>query len=250
MTRPRSYILFFISKWLLIAYSLLSSFLYFSQTYTSINDGAWNNTTNVWSLDGVTPCGCQPGHVDALIVIVQNNLTLSGDLEIKNAGNLTISSIGEITTSSKGVRVINGLLTNHGIFNIKSLEVKSAGVVTLSGKSTFDNKFFIEGSSYKGNAPEDFIIGTWWNHEIIKYGAQISALFEQQMLEKIDQYPMSKSSSMLSDRLSGQRIELGAKNGIISNLSKVYKIATPLNDWACTLLKYTNVNSSEPNNKL
>ena len=145
MTRPRSYILFFISKWLLIAYSLLSSFLYFSQTYTSINDGAWNNTTNVWSLDGVTPCGCQPGHVGALIVIVQNNLTLSGDLEIKNAGNLTISSIGEITTSSKGVRVINGLLTNHGIFNIKSLEVKPAGVVTLSGKSTFDNKFFIEG---------------------------------------------------------------------------------------------------------
>ena len=37
------------------------------------------------------------------------------------------------------------------------------------------NKFFIEGSSYKGNAPEDFIIGTWWNHEIIKFKAQISA---------------------------------------------------------------------------
>jgi len=38
-----------------------------------------------------------------------------------------------------------------------------------------ENKFFIEGSSYKGSAPEDFIIGTWWNHEIINYGAQISA---------------------------------------------------------------------------
>ena len=37
-----------------------------------------------------------------------------------------------------------------------------------------ENKFFIEGSSYKGNAPEDFIIGTWWNHEIIKIGVQIS----------------------------------------------------------------------------
>ena len=37
-----------------------------------------------------------------------------------------------------------------------------------------ENKFFIEGSSYKGNAPEDFIIGTWWNHEIIKFGSQIS----------------------------------------------------------------------------
>ena len=37
-----------------------------------------------------------------------------------------------------------------------------------------ENKFFIEGSSYKGNAPVNFIIGTWWNHEIIKYGAHIS----------------------------------------------------------------------------
>ena len=37
-----------------------------------------------------------------------------------------------------------------------------------------ENKFIIERSSYKGNAPEDFIIGTWWNHEIIKYRTQIS----------------------------------------------------------------------------
>ena len=37
-----------------------------------------------------------------------------------------------------------------------------------------ENKFFIEGSSYKGEAPEDFIIGSWWNHSIIKYGVQIS----------------------------------------------------------------------------
>ena len=38
-----------------------------------------------------------------------------------------------------------------------------------------ENKFFIEGSSYKGITPENFIIGTWWNHEIIKFGTHISA---------------------------------------------------------------------------
>ncbi len=37
-----------------------------------------------------------------------------------------------------------------------------------------ENKFFIEGSSYKGEAPEDFIIGAWWNHSIVKHGVQIS----------------------------------------------------------------------------
>ena len=38
-----------------------------------------------------------------------------------------------------------------------------------------ENNFFIEGSSYKGNTPENFIIGTWWNHLIVKSNAQISA---------------------------------------------------------------------------
>ena len=38
-----------------------------------------------------------------------------------------------------------------------------------------ENQFFIEGSSYKGEAPKDFIIGTWWNHLIVKSNAQISA---------------------------------------------------------------------------
>jgi len=38
-----------------------------------------------------------------------------------------------------------------------------------------ENKFFIEGSSYKGITPEKFMIGTWWNHEIVKSKIQISS---------------------------------------------------------------------------
>ena len=34
----------------------------------------------------------------------------------------------------------------------------------------------IDGSSYKGKASKDFIVGTWWNHEIIKAKAQISGI--------------------------------------------------------------------------
>ena len=34
----------------------------------------------------------------------------------------------------------------------------------------------IDGSSYKGRAHKDFIVGTWWNHEIIKAKAQISGI--------------------------------------------------------------------------
>ena len=38
------------------------------------------------------------------------------------------------------------------------------------------NNFYIDGSSYKGKADINFIVGTWWNHEIIKAKAQISGI--------------------------------------------------------------------------
>ena len=39
-----------------------------------------------------------------------------------------------------------------------------------------DNDLIIDGSSYKGKANKEFIIGTWWNHEIVKAKAQISGI--------------------------------------------------------------------------
>ena len=37
-------------------------------------------------------------------------------------------------------------------------------------------ELIIDGSSYKGKADKDIIVGTWWNHEIVKTKAQISAI--------------------------------------------------------------------------
>ena len=39
-----------------------------------------------------------------------------------------------------------------------------------------NNDLIVEGSSYKGKANKDFIVGTWWNHEILKAEAQISGI--------------------------------------------------------------------------
>ena len=39
-----------------------------------------------------------------------------------------------------------------------------------------NNNLIIDGSSYKGIADKEFIVGTWWNHEIIKAKAQISGI--------------------------------------------------------------------------
>tara|TARA_B100000767_G_scaffold227018_1_gene216834 strand:- start:142 stop:825 length:684 start_codon:yes stop_codon:yes gene_type:complete len=39
-----------------------------------------------------------------------------------------------------------------------------------------NNSLIIDGSSYKGKANKEFIVGTWWNHEIIQAKAQISGI--------------------------------------------------------------------------
>ena len=39
-----------------------------------------------------------------------------------------------------------------------------------------EQSLIIDGSSYKGKANKEFIVGTWWNHEIVKAKAQISGI--------------------------------------------------------------------------
>ncbi len=39
-----------------------------------------------------------------------------------------------------------------------------------------DKNLIIDGSSYKGKASKEYIVGTWWNHEIVKAKAQISGI--------------------------------------------------------------------------
>tara|TARA_Y100000816_G_C25987133_1_gene515593 strand:- start:362 stop:1000 length:639 start_codon:yes stop_codon:yes gene_type:complete len=48
-----------------------------------------------------------------------------------------------------------------------------------------DKNLIIDGSSFKGKANKDFIVGTWWNHEIIKAEAQISGISGRIIEQKV-----------------------------------------------------------------
>ena len=51
---------------------------------------------------------------------------------------------------------------------------------------TLDNgEYSIDGSSYKGKAPTDYLLGTWWNHSIVDAGAQISAVSGRIIKQKV-----------------------------------------------------------------
>ena len=48
-----------------------------------------------------------------------------------------------------------------------------------------NNQLIIDGSSYKGTAPVDFMIGTWWNHNLVIAKAQISAVSGRILNQKV-----------------------------------------------------------------
>ena len=48
-----------------------------------------------------------------------------------------------------------------------------------------DNKYTIDGSSFKGKAPTDYLIGTWWNHSLVEADAQISAVSGRIIKQKV-----------------------------------------------------------------
>ena len=49
-----------------------------------------------------------------------------------------------------------------------------------------NNELEIDGSSYKGKAPVDYLLGTWWNHSIVKADAQISAVSGRIIKQKVE----------------------------------------------------------------
>jgi len=69
-----------------------------------------------------------------------------------------------------------------------------------------------------------------------KDGAIIEDNFIDDSLQRVLNYPISKGSSMLTDRELSKPIEIGAKNGIISLYGKKLSVKTPMNDLICELL--------------
>ena len=88
---------------------------------------------------------------------------------------------------------INFIIKKLGVtlykYHVKGVEIYKDGVLysfnsktNQNGKEKYvnmkleDEDFIIDGSSYKGKAPTTYLLGTWWNHSIVKAPAQISAV--------------------------------------------------------------------------
>ena len=139
---------------------------------------------------------------------------------IKNGDILTVKSVVNFKITKIGIDLYKYFAESSESykknmfksFNSTTLQNKKNKYVNIDFNSK-DNNLTIEGSSYKGPASKESIVGTWWNHEIVKSKAQISAI---------------------SGRIIEQNVEFKGKEELIIN-GKKYKT-----------LRY-NFSSSDPN---
>jgi hypothetical protein len=102
---------------------------------------------------------------------------------IRKNNNLLIKSKVNFKITKLGVDLYNYTAESEEFykknkffkFSSKTNQNKKEKYVNISVDNT-DKNLIIDGTSYKGKASKEFIVGTWWNHEITKANAQISAI--------------------------------------------------------------------------
>ena len=107
---------------------------------------------------------------------------LNGELAVESEINFEIKKFGIVLYKYhvKGTEIYkDGKLVK---FNSKTNQNGKEKHVNMK----LDNEEYnIDGSSYQGKAPIDFVIGTWWNHSIVEASAQISAVSGRIIKQKV-----------------------------------------------------------------
>ena len=108
-----------------------------------------------------------------------SNLTINNEVSF----NITKLGVNLYRYYAKGVeKYENGIFSG---FNSTTNQNKKEKYVNITIDPT-DKNLVIDGSSFKGKANKDMIIGTWWNHEIVQKKAQISAVSGRIIEQKVE----------------------------------------------------------------
>ncbi len=109
----------------------------------------------------------------------------NGNLKIDNEVSFKIRKLGVDLYKyyAKGLETYeNGIFSG---FKSETNQNKKEKYVNIS-IDPIDKNLIIDGSSYKGKADKNMIIGTWWNHEIVQKKAQISAVSGRIIEQKVE----------------------------------------------------------------
>lgn len=119
-----------------------------AQKYTSLKSGNWDNTTDVWSTNGETPCGCNPGSVlNGDTIIVNHEVRPMANLSLAGSTNLRVNSSGSISNSLFDIVVDHSLILADGAISVNKLMVNTGGKFELTNTSLIVNsRILIKGT--------------------------------------------------------------------------------------------------------
>ena len=106
----------------------------------------------------------------------------NGQLEVESEINFEIKKFGIVFYKYH--------VKGNEVYKDEKL-VKFNSKTNQNGKEKYVNmelengQHIINGSSYQGKAPIDYLLGTWWNHSIVKAKAQISAVSGRIIKQKV-----------------------------------------------------------------
>ena len=107
---------------------------------------------------------------------------IGNQLEVESEINFEIKKLGIVLYKYyvKGTEYYeDGKLIK---FNSKTNQNGKEKYVNLKSEN---DELVIDGSSFKGKVTDDYLIGTWWNHSIVKAEAQISAVSGRIIKQKV-----------------------------------------------------------------
>ena len=119
-------------------------------------------------------------------------------LSVKSVVNFKITKLGIDLYKYFAESTENYQKNKFYSFNSVTIQNKKNKYVNINLNNE-KNKLYVDGSSYKGDADINFMVGTWWNHEIVKAKAQISAISGRIIEQKVE-------------FLGKKQIELNGKN--------------------------------------
>ncbi len=178
----------------LILVSTFLSFISFSQTYSTLSDGAWNNTTTVWSTDGFTPCSCTPGAtLTGVNVIINHNITMTANLTVDGGSTFNINPTGTLT-GGNNINVSNATMDFFGnasfnrfvlgtgadvdvhsgvIINLNNQLQVTGGVLTINAGRIYAGSTTISNGAsliMTNGGRLDVVTGNFTNHGLVNIG--------------------------------------------------------------------------------
>ena len=131
--------------------------------------------------------------------------------KVKLLGVNIFSILSEATEVYEDNKLIN--------FKSNTFQNKKEKYVNLNYDDK-EKKFIIDGSSYKGKANLDCVIGNWWNHKILKANKQISPL-SGSIKEQVVSFVKNENLIINGQNYSTDHYKLKSKNENLPNDKKL-----------------------------